>query len=121
MPVPTLLHGRNFGLDASFKKNGEEEKELDVGPSLSQRGEQRPDQSLQDSRYMHGSQDDFYAFKAEQRALLEKKAATAKRIESMKREFDFISKMDAQDVNYVLNKKKEHAALLIQRNFSRQK
>lgn len=70
---------------------------------------------------MHGSQDDFYAFKAEQRALLEKKAATAKRIESMKREFDFISKMDAQDVNYVLNKKKEHAALLIQRNFRRQK
>ena len=53
--------------------------------------------------------------------LLEKKAATAKRIESMKREFDFISKMDAQDVNYVLNKKKEHAALLIQRNFRRQK
>ena len=39
----------------------------------------------------------------------------------MKREFDFISNLDAQDVNYVLTKKKEHAALLIQRNFRRLK
>ena len=39
----------------------------------------------------------------------------------MKREFDFISKLDARDVDYVLNKKKEHAALLIQRNYRRLK
>ena len=57
----------------------------------------------------------------EERKLQAERAATAKRIESMKREFDFISKMDAQDVNYVLNKKKEHAVLLIQRNFRRLK
>ena len=39
----------------------------------------------------------------------------------MKREFDFIFKLDAQDVNHVLEKKAEHAAIRIQRNFREQR
>lgn len=33
----------------------------------------------------------------------------------MRREYDFISKLDTQDVTYILNKKKEQAAIMIQR------
>jgi hypothetical protein len=33
----------------------------------------------------------------------------------MRREYDFISKLDTQDVSYILNKKKEQAAIMIQR------
>ena len=57
----------------------------------------------------------------EQRSLLEQKVQIQKRIESMKREFDFIFKLDAQDVNHVLEKKAEHAAIRIQRNFREQR
>ena len=39
----------------------------------------------------------------------------------MKREFDFIQNLDAKDVNYVIDKKKEHAALIVQRNWRRKK
>ena len=39
----------------------------------------------------------------------------------MKREFDFIFKLDAQDVNHVMEKKAEHAAIRIQRNFRERK
>jgi threonine synthase len=43
------------------------------------------------------------------------------RIEAMRREFDFISKLDTGDVGYVLQKKREQAAIAIQRNFRMQK
>ena len=100
----------------------EREIEIDVGPSLSQRGSQKLNQSLNDSRFQPDQHDlGYIKFKTEQRSLLEQKVQIKKRIESMKREFDFIYKMDAQDVKYVLAKKKEHAALLIQRNFRRVK
>ena len=39
----------------------------------------------------------------------------------MRREYDFIQNLDARDVNYVLEKKKEHAALVVQRNWRRLK
>ena len=39
----------------------------------------------------------------------------------MRREYDFIQNLDARDVNYVAEKKKEHAALLVQRNWRRLK
>ncbi len=39
----------------------------------------------------------------------------------MRREFEFISKLDTADVNYILSKKKEQAAILIQRNFKKLK
>ena len=39
----------------------------------------------------------------------------------MKREYDFIENLDARDVNYVIEKKREHAALLVQRNWRRLK
>lgn len=56
---------------------------------------------------------DFNRFKAEQRTLLEQRNQIQKRIESMRREYDFIQNLDARDVNYVAEKKKEHAALLV--------
>ena len=64
---------------------------------------------------------EFNMFKAEQRTLLEERNQIQKRIESMKREYDFISNLDARDVNFVIEKKKEHAALLVQRNWRRMK
>jgi hypothetical protein len=35
----------------------------------------------------------------------------------MRREYDFISKLGAEDVNYVLQKKREQAAIMIQRKY----
>lgn len=64
---------------------------------------------------------EFNRFKAEQRALLEKRNQTLKRIEAMRREYDFIQNLDARDVNYVIDKKREHAALIVQRNWRRLK
>lgn len=37
----------------------------------------------------------------------------------MRREYDFIQNLDARDVNYVVEKKKEHAVILVQRNWRR--
>ena len=105
-----------------FENDLNEREEIDEGLSISQRGERptRLNQSANNSRFVPDQHDlDYIQFKTEQRTLLEQKVQIQKRIESMKREFDFIYKMDAQDVNYVLNKKKEHAALLIQRNYRR--
>ena len=39
----------------------------------------------------------------------------------MRREYDFIQNLDPRDVNYVMDKKREHAALLVQRNWRRLK
>ncbi len=64
---------------------------------------------------------DFEAFKREQRAQLESRIKIQMRIEAMRREFDFISKLDTGDVGYVLQKKREQAAISIQRNFRMQK
>jgi len=33
------------------------------------------------------------------------------KIEAMRREYDFIAKLDTNDVGYVLKKKREHAAV----------
>lgn len=45
--------------------------------------------------------------------MLEQKNQIQKRIEAMRREYDFIENLDARDVNYVMEKKKEHAAILV--------
>ena len=37
----------------------------------------------------------------------------------MRREYDFIKNLDTSDVSYVLQKKREHAAMVIQRYFKR--
>ena len=39
----------------------------------------------------------------------------------MRREYDFIAKLDADDVNYVLQKKREQAVIMIQRKYRRLK
>jgi len=49
----------------------------------------------------------------EQRNLLDRRNQIQKRIESMRREYDFIQNLDAKDVNYVKEKKLEHAVLLV--------
>ena len=46
-------------------------------------------------------------FKNQHRQLLENKLKTQKRIEAMRREYDFISKLDTNDVTYVMSKKQE--------------
>lgn len=50
---------------------------------------------------------------------MEKKAQIQKKIESMKREFNFISHLDNQDVAFVLARKKDYYAQLIQRCYRR--
>jgi hypothetical protein len=57
---------------------------------------------------------DFLAFKAEQREYLNKKLGIQKKIESMQREYNFISNLDTDDVAYILQRKKEQAATVIQ-------
>ena len=77
---------------------------------------------IYDAKNMSASMDnEFKMFKAEQKTLLEQKNQIQRRIESMRREYDFIQNLDAKDVNYVMDKKKEHAALLVQRNWRRLK
>ena len=51
--------------------------------------------------------------------MLEKKAGIQKRIESMKREYDFIKNLDTKDVTYVLAQKEDHFARIIQRGVRR--
>lgn len=64
---------------------------------------------------------DFDTQKMQHRQQLEERMKIQRRIEAMRREFDFISKLDTADVNYILSKKKEQAAMLIQRNFKKLK
>ena len=59
----------------------------------------------------------FLEFKNENRKLLEQRTAAQKRIESLKREYDFISALEPHDVNFIMNKKKEHAAIVVQRTW----
>jgi hypothetical protein len=54
-----------------------------------------------------GGADTEDEFKTQHRQLLENKLKTQKRIEAMRREYDFISKLDTNDVTYVMSKKQE--------------
>ena len=62
---------------------------------------------------------EFTEFKMQQRIMLEKRAQIQRRIESMKREYDFIKNLDTKDVGYVLSQKQDHYARLIQRGVRR--
>ena len=44
-----------------------------------------------------------------------------KRLEHLKREFQFIERLDNRDVDYILTRKKEQATIVIQRNFRARK
>ena len=97
------------------------------GPSVSQRAanvmdnSMRLDQSVQSigGNRLRTSQEDteYTQFKIEQRKLLEEKIQAQKRIESLKREYDFIFKLKPNEVNDLLTRKAEYAAIRIQRNF----
>ena len=63
----------------------------------------------------------FLEFKNENRKLLEQRSAAQRRIESLKREYDFISALEPHDVNFIMNKKKEHAAIVVQRTWRKVK
>ena len=63
---------------------------------------------------------DQASFQQEQRQRkqqIEDRMKMQRRIESLRREFEFLSKLDTADVNYILVKKQEQAALVLQRNF----
>ena len=70
---------------------------------------------------MEERQLDFVAFKAEQREYLNRKEQIQRKIEAMQREYNFISKLDTNDVTYIINKKREQAAVNIQRAFRRRR
>ena len=75
-------------------------------------------QSIGDTRLRMSQEDaEYTSFKIEQRKLMEEKVQAQKRIESLKREYDFIFKLKPSEVNDVLMKKAEYAAIRIQRNF----
>eukprot|EP00347_Sterkiella_histriomuscorum_P019038 403343204 len=61
----------------------------------------------------------FVQFKAQQREYLNAKLQIKGRLESLQREYNFISRLDKDDVNYILQRKREQAALFIQRAFKR--
>lgn len=62
---------------------------------------------------------EFFEFKTQQKAMLERKAGIQKKIESLRREFDFIKNLDTKDVTYVLAQKQDHFARIIQRSVRR--
>ena len=74
-------------------------------------------QSIGDTRLRMSQEAEYTSFKIEQRKLMEEKVQAQKRIESLKREYDFIFKLKPSEVNDVLMKKAEYAAIRIQRNF----
>ena len=51
--------------------------------------------------------EDFEGLKKETRAQIDERMKIQRRIEAMRREYEFISKLDTADVNYILNKKRE--------------
>ena len=52
----------------------------------------------------------FVSFIEQNRVFEERRAALARKIEAKQREFNFISKLDAEDVSHMLLKRKEQAA-----------
>lgn len=58
---------------------------------------------------------DFIKFKAQQREYLQRKLQIQNKIESLQREYNFIQKLNTDDVTYILDRKKEQAAIQIQR------
>ena len=60
---------------------------------------------------------DFIKFKAQQREFLQRKLHIQKKVESLQREYQFISKLNTDDVTYIMDRKKEQAAMQIQKAF----
>ena len=59
--------------------------------------------------------------KNDHRKQLEDRMKIQRRIEAMRREYEFISKLDTNDVTYILEKKREQAAIMIQRKYRQMK
>ncbi|CDW72537.1 UNKNOWN [Stylonychia lemnae] len=60
---------------------------------------------------------DFIKFKQQQREFLENKLKIQTKIEGLQREYNFYSKLDKDDMNYILQARREKAAILIQRAY----
>ena len=60
---------------------------------------------------------EFDREKAAHKRQIEERLRMQRRIESLRREFEFVSRLETADVNYILTKKQEMAAILVQRNF----
>jgi len=60
---------------------------------------------------------DFLKFKAEQRGMIQKRDNITCKIESMKREFEFIDKLTPDDVCYIIDAKQQAAARVIQNQY----
>ena len=93
----------------------------DVDPNIEPPQLNEMDPILDEANLASSMNQQFNAYKSDQRALMEKRNQIQKRIEGMRREYDFIQNLDARDVNYVKEKKLEHAAILVQRNWRRMK
>ena len=72
-------------------------------------------------RSLEERQKDHVKFKTSQRNYLEERVRAQRRLDNLRREFRFVEKLDTKDVSYVLDKKREAAALVVQKNFRRLK
>jgi hypothetical protein len=52
-------------------------------------------------------------YKSQQKEFLERKLQMERKIEGLKREFNFIENLDVKDLGYILDKKREAAAIQI--------
>jgi len=62
---------------------------------------------------------DFSKFKAQQREYIQRKFQMQGRIESLQREYDFIKRLNPDEVAYIMERKREAAATRIQRAYKR--
>ncbi len=62
---------------------------------------------------------DFLKFKAQQREYIQRKFQMQGRIESLQREYDFIKRLNPDEVAYIMERKREASATRIQRAYKR--
>ena len=73
----------------------------------------------EESEYPDPRDLDFLAFKAQQKEFLKRKLAAQSKLESLHREYNFISKLSPDELVYIMERKKHQAATQIQRTFRR--
>lgn len=60
---------------------------------------------------------EFLKFKAEQKGMIINRDHISRKIEGMHREYNFIEKLTTDDISYIMDQKKQQAAITLQRQF----
>jgi hypothetical protein len=70
---------------------------------------------LNDGTFFSEGQQDFEGFKRQQREFIEARLQLQGKIESLQREFDFVSKLSMDEVAFIMERKRDQAARMLQR------